>query len=141
MRVILLILAICFAGCGKSSSRPKAEAVKEPVDAKPDREPVRRALANIHSYLGDLEDRVRISKATTWDREASAAQHDLGNIQIEVDKLRRASVDVGNLEGLLSDLDGRLRAANSDNWDANASAAQHIVGSIRIELGKLGKGW
>ena len=128
-----------MAGCGRgsppeASTSHKTQAVEE---TKVDREPLRRALSSIQSYLGDLEGRLRISTAETWSHEASAAQGDLGNIRIAVGTLRANSQNVGTLEALLSDLEGKLRGASPENWNPDASAAQQIVGSIRMEVQNL----
>jgi len=100
---------------------------------------LRRAVDNIESYLVDLEGHLRISTAQTWSHEASAGQHALGNIRIEVDTLKQGPENVGNLESWLANLEGRLRGANADNWGVNAPAARHAVGNIRIELQTLSR--
>lgn len=101
---------------------------------------MRRALSNIQGYLVDLEGRLKLSQADTWSHEASAAQHALGNIRIELGALREGPENVGRLESLLSDLEGSLRGASAENWNQNASAARQTVGSIRIELERLTRG-
>jgi hypothetical protein len=104
------------------------------------KEPVRRALGNIESYLSDLEGRLRISNSQTWRLQAAAAQGDVGNIRSAIGTLKAASQNLGSLESLLSDLEGRLRGAGADNWNQDVSAAQQIVGSIQIELQNLRRG-
>ena len=112
-----------------------------PVEEKPrtgaDREGSQRVLRTIGTYLDALENRLRISQAQTWGDQASAARQDLGNIQIELDKLKRTALDLGGLEALLSELEGALRSPSAANWQSNSSAAHHHLGNIRIELQQL----
>jgi hypothetical protein len=135
-------LAVSFlaAACGPASP-PEASRPQKSEEPRTDRQSVKRALGNIQSHLTDLEGRLRISSAETWSHEASAAQHDLGNIQLEVGTLSAGSLNVGGLEALLSELEGRLRSASAENWSQNSSAARHLVGSIRMELQSLSRGF
>jgi len=137
----LLTLAVCFvvAGC-RPASPPEISSPQKPEETSVDREPLRRAFANIQSCLSDLEGRLRISNAQTWSLQAAAAQGDVGNIRSAVGTLKAASRNIGSLESLLSDLEGKLRGATAENWSQNASAAQQIVGSIQIELQNLRRG-
>lgn len=147
---LLFILACGWAGFelvtkGPQVNRPRvgqmAPASDRPAKSptRADVERLRQALGSIESYLADLEARLRISTAQTWSQEASAAQHALGNIRIEIGTLRQGSQSVGNLESWLADLEGKLQGANAENWSVNATAAQHIVGNVRIELQALGQ--
>ena len=119
---------------------PQAHAHPATPPANGEAEQVRRALGNIESYLADLEGRLRISTAQTWSQEASAAQHAIGNIRIEIGTLKQGSQSVGNLESWLADLEARLRGANAENWSENTTAARHVVGNLRIELQTLSRG-
>jgi hypothetical protein len=132
------VISLLLAGCSPSPPS-QTSGTNTPAAANTDVEQLRRALGNIESYLTDLEGRVRTSTAQTWSQEASAAQHALGNIRIEIGTLRRGSQSVGNLESWLADLEGRLRGANAENWSQNTTAAQHIVGNVRIELQAFGQ--
>jgi len=136
--VPVLVISLLLAACSPSPP-PEPGGASTPAPAKADVERLRRALGNIESYLADLEGRLRISDAQTWSHEASAAQHDLGNIRIEIGTLKQGSQSVGNLESWLSDLEVRLQGANAENWSENASAAQHIVGNLRLELQTLSR--
>ena len=132
------VISLLLAGCSPSPPS-QTSGTNTPAPAKTDVEQLRRALGNIESYLTDLEGRVRTSTAQTWSQEASAAQHALGNIRIEIGTLRQGSQSVGNLESWLADLEGRLRGANPENWGENTTAARHIVGNVRIELQTLSR--
>jgi hypothetical protein len=138
---LLLSLAFCFsmAGC-RPASPPEASSPQKPEAVSVNKEPVRRALGNIESYLSDLEGRLRISNAQTWRLQAAAAQGDVGNIRSAIGTLKAASRNLGSLESLLSDLEGKLRGASADNWNQDVSAAQQILGSIQIELQNLRRG-
>jgi len=133
-----LVMALLLAACSPSPPS-QTSGTNTPAPAKTDVRPLRRALGNIESYLADLEERLRISTAQTWSQEASAAQHALGNIRIEIGTLRQGSQSVGNLESWLADLEGRLRGANPENWGENTTAARQIVGNVRIELQTLSR--
>jgi hypothetical protein len=137
----ILSMAGCLlvAGCSPTPlPEPSTPAVSEAAQAE--RERLRQALDNIRAYLAELEGRLKISDAETWSHEASAAQHALGNIRIEMGTLRQGSLNLGNLESWVADLEGRLTGANAENWKQNAPAAQHIAGNLRIELQALSQG-
>ena len=147
---LLFALACGWAGFELAVKGPRVDQTQAgqmaPANARPARPAAKadverhlRALGNIESYLTDLEGRLRISTAQTWSEEASAAQHALGNIRIEIGTLRQGSQSVGNLESWLADLEGRLRGANPENWSENTTAARHIVGNVRIELQTLSR--
>jgi len=147
---LLFILACGWAGFELATKGPRVDRAQAgqipPANARPgtphakgEVEQLRRALGNIQSYLADLEGRLRISTAQTWSHEASAAQHALGNIRIEIGTLKQGSQSVGNLESWLADLEGKLQGASAENWSQNASAAQHIVGNVRLELQTLSR--
>jgi hypothetical protein len=133
-----LLVSLLLVACSPAPP-PQISGTNTPAPAKADVARLRRALGNIESYLTDLEGRLRISTAQTWSQEASAAQHALGNIRIEIGTLRQGSQNVGDLESWLADLEGKLQGANAENWSVNATAAQHIVGNVRIELQTLSR--
>lgn len=125
-----------LAGCTPSQP-PETGAAPKPQKAKADHKQLLRAIGNIHSYLIDLDGKLRLSNAQTWSQDAPAAQYALGNIRLELGLLKAGPVNAAKLDSLLSDLEGRLKGASLDNWHENASAARHIVGNIQIELQTL----
>jgi hypothetical protein len=131
-----LAIGLLIVACEPSRS-PSPPNPEKPQDTKVDVAPLRRALGNIQSYLGDLEARLTVSRAETWRLEASAAEHALGNIRMEIDALKRGALNVNNLESWLIDLEGRLRGAGPDNWRQNSAAARSLVGNVRIEIQNL----
>lgn len=134
-------LAVCFfvGGC-RPASPPQPTITVEPEEIKTTPEPLLRTVGTIRSSLNNLQQRLRLSTAETWSREAAAAEHDLGNIRIAVGRLRADSQNVGKLESLLTDLEGKLRGASAENWNQNAPAAEQILGSIRIEFQQVSRG-
>ena len=139
--LVTLAVYLAIAGCRPSMPPEASSPQPSPADqvAQTDRAPLRRALNHIQFYLSDLEGRLKISNAQTWNLEASTARNALGNIELEVGVLRQEAQNVGRLESLLSQLDDNLRGATADNWGQNATAAQQSVGSIRLELQNLNR--
>jgi hypothetical protein len=139
--LVTLAVYLIIAGCRPSTPPEASSPQPSPADqvAQTDRAPLRRALNHIQVYLSDLEGRVKISNAQTWNLEATTARNALGNIGLEVGVLRQEAQNVGTLESLLSQLDDNLRGATADNWGRNATAAQQSVGNIRFELQNINR--
>jgi uncharacterized protein YukE len=138
-RVLLVGLSSVLIGCSRGPKQA-ADGTDMPKSQDTDVQELARTIGNIGAYVSDLEGRLRLGRAQTWNQDASAAQHTLGNLRLEINTLKRRSQNVGNIEAYLGDLEGRLRGARGETWNQDASAAQHILGNLRIEIAGLQRG-
>ena len=126
----LWILLVAFAAwlATFTPSTPQNEgSTTEPI--KPpfpdlDRREARRSADHMASVLHDLEH--------TQSEAGSRAIESVGNLWIEVTRLRRGGQDVRPIEWYVSDLERSLRVGQHDT-----SARRHILNNLSYELDAL----
>lgn len=136
--VLAAAFGLLLSACGPPA--PPPARVEQPQPAQPDREPLRRAVANIDSQLTELEGWLRVGRASDWNVQASAAQRALGNIRVDLGTLKQGGQGVGTMESCVSDLEGRLSGTRGETWDQDASYARQVLGNLRRELQNLSPG-
>ncbi len=131
--LVVLMLALVLAGCGKEESE-SAERVKQEAG---------EALEATKDYLGERKDEVIV-----------ALQDRVTNLESDIDRLREQAAAKGDeakaaFDGLKANLQARLetakqkldeaRRASGDAWEAASSELQEAVENLKEAYRKAAK--
>ena len=125
---VVVVLAACPSHLGPNASRmtrsgrPNAgRAQTETPGSHADRQAIRRAARNLTFWAHDLQ--------ATHGGDASGSGRRVGDLWIEVNRLRRGGQNVRAIEWYVSDLEGSLRRGQED-----AAARRHILNNLDYEI-------
>jgi hypothetical protein len=121
---VLVVVGAVFLAASASHFKREASRTPEPVRPNPDGRVTRRVAESLASRVNDLQ--------ATHGLEGSRAAQPVGDLWLEVNRLKREGQNVRTIEWYVSDLEGSLRLGQQD-----AVARRHILNNLSYEVERL----
>lgn len=124
VRLLVAGFAALLTACAPSPSEEQTQTSEQPKEGH-DQQVVRQAARNMASTVADLQ---------ANPGQQSSALRSVGDLWIEVDRLKREGQDVKNVEWYVSELEENLRGNRRDD-----TSRRHILNNLSDEVEALSR--